>query len=160
MMVLGFNNSIYPLDHYQIRILPEWNICMFFLLGSAYYIFRDRIKYNFSILTILLVLALACSYFNLYLGACIILPYAMFYFAFSNKIKLHNTAKYGDFSYGIYIYSFPIQQSIIALAGNGIEPLRLFIYTFPVILILAYLSWHLVEKYAIDLKSKRRAGKS
>ena len=45
----------------------------------------------------------------------------MFWFAFNPAIKLSKAAKYGDFSYGVYLYAFPIQQLLVSVVP-GLTP--------------------------------------
>jgi peptidoglycan/LPS O-acetylase OafA/YrhL len=59
-----------------------------------------------------------------------------------------------DISYGIDIYSFPIQQFIIWKSGIR-SPLFLFLTAFPIICLLSFLSWKFVEKPFLNLKFKR-----
>jgi peptidoglycan/LPS O-acetylase OafA/YrhL len=61
--------------------------------------------------------------------------------------------QYGDYSYGIYIYAWPVQQSVVALI-SGINVLELCIYSFIITLLLSYLSWHCIEKKALKLKGR------
>ncbi len=67
---------------------------------------------------------------------------------FINKLL----AKLGDVSYGIYIYAFPVQQTLVHFFRfNTIELIVLSV----VISLIAWLfSWHCVEKHALRLKSK------
>jgi len=59
-----------------------------------------------------------------------------------------------DCSYGIYIYAFPVQQTVIALAGPwGFWPT--FVLAAGMTWLLAWLSWHLVEQPALRLKPRR-----
>jgi peptidoglycan/LPS O-acetylase OafA/YrhL len=61
--------------------------------------------------------------------------------------------RFGDTSYGIYIYSFPIQQLLVyALAPNTEVLLAL---SVPLSILFGYASWHLVEKRF--LRTKKRA---
>jgi peptidoglycan/LPS O-acetylase OafA/YrhL len=60
----------------------------------------------------------------------------------------------GDFSYGVYIYAFPIQQAASMLLGPGISALTLFMVSMPATLIVASISWHFVEKPALALKQR------
>jgi peptidoglycan/LPS O-acetylase OafA/YrhL len=66
--------------------------------------------------------------------------------------NLHFFNRFGDYSYGLYIYAFPIQQALI-LYFPGIRPLALFGVAFLLTLICAMLSWHLIESPALKLKS-------
>ena len=60
----------------------------------------------------------------------------------------------GDLSYGTYLWAFPLQQFVMAKAGGGLV-LNLAIVA-PVTLVLAYLSWHCIERQALRLKPTRR----
>lgn len=60
-----------------------------------------------------------------------------------------------DISYGTYIYGWPIMQLFVSLF-TGLSPLQLFLLTLAVLAPLAYLSWRLVEKPALELKGHRR----
>lgn len=70
------------------------------------------------------------------------------------KGKTNQTGKYGDFTYGIYILSFPVQQMIIAKNTTLKEPLELFGLTVLVVIPLAVLCWHLLEKKMSLLKNR------
>lgn len=59
--------------------------------------------------------------------------------------------KIGDLSYGIYIYSFVIQQLILHKFPNT-PPYIVLIISVLCVAIVAYASWHLVEKKALKLK--------
>ena len=61
--------------------------------------------------------------------------------------------KYGDYSYGMYIYAFPIQQSVAALIP-GISVLAMIVISFIITFILAFISWHVVEKKMLKYKDK------
>lgn len=64
-------------------------------------------------------------------------------------------SRYGDLSYGIFLYSFPIQQTLVwAKPTIGLHYLLLL--SLLLSLAMAWLSWHLVEKYALRLKAVRR----
>jgi len=65
---------------------------------------------------------------------------------FINKIG----SAIGDLSYGIYIYSFPVQQTLMYYFK--LSPLELMLPTFFIASTFAYFSWHFVEKRALRLK--------
>lgn len=57
----------------------------------------------------------------------------------------------GDLSYGVYIYSFPIQQMIIA-SIPCIVPRTVMVLTIVIALPVAFASWRIIEKPALGLK--------
>ena len=67
----------------------------------------------------------------------------------------------GSYSYGLYIYGFPIQQAIVHLTGTR-SPMIVLALALPLALLMAFLSWHGIEKPMQDLRrritrSNRRA---
>lgn len=132
-----------------------------FFAGSAYYMFRNKIKICFQYFIISLVLLLTAGIFGLLKEAFPILGgYIVLYLAFNQWIKLYNFNKHGDFSYGIYIYAFPIQQVIVYLSNYTINPYLLFLISMPLILVFSILSWHLIEKQCLKLRNIRVFDKS
>jgi peptidoglycan/LPS O-acetylase OafA/YrhL len=63
--------------------------------------------------------------------------------------------KYGDFSYGVYVYSFPVQQLVWHYTKTASE-LKLFALSYAVSVALGVVSWHLVESRFIKLKKHIR----
>lgn len=61
--------------------------------------------------------------------------------------------KIGDLSYGIYIYGFVIQQFILCGFPNT-PPCIVLIISMLCATLIAYASWHLVEKKALKLKER------
>ena len=61
--------------------------------------------------------------------------------------------KIGDLSYGIYIYGFPVQQTLMYYFK--LNYLELMVYSLIISYIFAYFSWHLIEKNALRLKKLR-----
>jgi len=56
-----------------------------------------------------------------------------------------------DYSYGIYIIGYPVQQTVVAYTGI-LDPWVNIAISLPIVLILACCSWNLVEKPALRLK--------
>lgn len=68
------------------------------------------------------------------------------------------TAPLGDLSYGVYIYAFPVQQTVVYLGlGRGWSFERHLALSLLATYGLAWLSWHVVEKPALRVKPKQRA---
>ena len=67
-------------------------------------------------------------------------------------------ARPGDFSYGLYLYAFPIQQLLVLYFARRLTILTLFCAAFCLALCLAVLSWYAVERPCLRLK--RRSSRS
>lgn len=95
---------------------------------------------------------------NPYLALWLILPAGVLAVGMSSWPLLRRAGRFGDLSYGIYIYAFPTQQTLIWLARGRLSDAVLLALSIAVTSVLAFLSWHLVEKRALRLKP--RAGAS
>lgn len=132
-----------------------------FFAGCCLQLFRDRLKLSRILAGMGLILAALMPY-NIYqcLIVWLFVPYASVVFAWRAP-SLIKRFKNFDYSYGIYIYAFPIQQLVSLTArerGWGfVSTLSLsVIATF----ILAAISWHLIEKPALQFKPRRLPGNS
>ena len=66
-------------------------------------------------------------------------------------LRLYN--RLGDYSYGFYLWQFPLQQWIMD-RNRHLSQSELLAWSAPVTLVLAVLSWHLVESPALRLKPR------
>ena len=64
-------------------------------------------------------------------------------------------SRFGDFSNGLYLWGFVVQQMIVAVWG-GIGPTALFFLASAGALLMAALSWHFIEKPALGLKPRAK----
>ncbi|MBW4964164.1 acyltransferase [Sulfitobacter sp. CW3] len=78
------------------------------------------------------------------------LSYGVFWLGYapSGRIRLFN--RLGDYSYGIYIYAFPLQGLAVWLWGAG-SPAGNILLSFPMVLICAVISWHWIERPALEI---------
>ncbi|MEU1752810.1 acyltransferase [Micromonospora matsumotoense] len=75
--------------------------------------------------------------------------YLVLYVAVAAPRVLRRIGRHRDYSYGIYIYAFPVQQ-VVALLGGATEGLLIYIVLSVVgTLVFAVPSWHLVERPAL-----------
>ncbi|MFC3607433.1 acyltransferase family protein [Stutzerimonas tarimensis] len=125
---------------------------IFFFSGGALYLYRKQVRWNWKIAAVLLAASLvSAGHERWMLVHTLTLPYLAIYLAHLRIPALVKAGKYGDFSYGVYIFSFPAQQLIIFW-----QP-QLALSTFMVLslvvsLTLAWFSWHLIEAPALALK--------
>lgn len=103
-------------DLYQLSVVRA---LMMFYAGVAFYVYRDHIclKLPFGIGAILLWVVLLAFKLDL-LAMFVVFPFACTYIGYGTPPKLANFAKYGEFSYGIYLWGWPIQQTLIMYAAS------------------------------------------
>ncbi|RDI99957.1 acyltransferase [Dyella solisilvae] len=87
-----------------------------------------------------------------YLALYLVLPFVVIWFGNRSTPWLSRAGRYGDLSYGIYIYAYLVQQSIIAVIGFRHGYALTLLISLLATLACAYASWHLVEKPALGLK--------
>ncbi len=125
----------------------------YFLAGSFAYAYRHDIPRNNALLSLSLVLfVLAFKLQQIDLLWPIAGSYLLFYCAYHPKVLFPKFAKHGDFSYGIYLYGWPLQQLCMLYFGPYLNPFSFFALVLPLVLIFAVASWNLVEKPALKLK--------
>lgn len=84
----------------------------------------------------------------------VLLPVAVLSFGFAHSRVLSRLLRSGDYSYGVYIYAFPIQQTIARFWPDIAIGPYLAASTVGT-LVCAVLSWHLVERRALSFKPRR-----
>ncbi len=86
-------------------------------------------------------------------AAAIGLGYGILWLSSFTFGKLRRYTNANDYSYATYLYHMPIAQVVLHFA-TGIHVVPLILITSGVVLILAYLSWELVERPALQLRHK------
>jgi peptidoglycan/LPS O-acetylase OafA/YrhL len=128
-----------------------------FFLGMALYHLRRMVPLRFSILTFLLGAA-AASHNQPWFHEAFVLAwcYGIFYLGFAQWKRFLTYNRVGDYSYGTYIYAWPIAQIVVA-SLKDCGPVLLISISLPLTLVLAALSWHLVEVKALSQKKAAAA---
>jgi peptidoglycan/LPS O-acetylase OafA/YrhL len=124
-----------------------------FFLGGAFYVFADKIRVDLRV-ALVLGLAAAATFGTAAYEAVfrVALTYGLLWFALVPAGAIRRFNLIGDYSYGIYILCFPIQQTFVML-NPQITPGWLFMCSFPAVLALAILSWHFIEHPALRRKA-------
>jgi peptidoglycan/LPS O-acetylase OafA/YrhL len=134
------------------RLLP------FYLSGVTFYLYRESLPFS-GVLAALSAAGLVVGTVVPH-GLAAALPtfgaYLLFWLAFHPRIPFHRWARRGDFSYGIYLYAFPIQQLIVKFWLPHLRPLILFAISAPLAIGAGVASWHLVEKRFLRQREARR----
>lgn len=127
-----------------------------FLAGTCFYQFRTSVQYRPAFAGLAGLLVLACM-FSSYLaepGLAIFGGYIVFWFALhAGEFRVSEFFNRTDLSYGIYLYSWPVQKVLI-FTLHGIAPMLLFCLSLPLTAAVALASWTLIERPALRLKPR------
>lgn len=129
-----------------------FRLAAFFAVGALFFVNRKFVPLNWLALFILLAITIKfhrSDYRLTLLGMSIC--YSVACVAYLPKWGWPKWM--GDYSYGIYIYGWPCQQ-LAWLAVPNTMPMQNALIACAFCLPLAVLSWHFVEKPALDLKNK------
>ncbi len=126
---------------------------MFFFFGSALYLYRQRLPWNGRIALLLLALSLLSAQTPWWLFVHVLtLPYITIYLAHLPWPRLSRFGRYGDLSYGLYIFSFPFQQLLVHWLGSQLSLPAFMLLSLAGSVVIAVVSWHLIESPALRLK--------
>lgn len=127
-----------------------------FYLGVACWLWRDLIRVNVWMLVGLGVLNAALLWIEFYyLPAQILLLVGVALWLGTKKFgALSEFTDNQDYSYGIYIMGYPVQQAVMAYTTIP-DPWHNFTVSMLFLLPIAALSWNFIEKPALLYKSKK-----
>ena len=135
-----------------LGVIPKWSRpALYFGIGVLLYLNRDNVPLDYRIA--LLAFALGFLSFGEHWFQYVFPPaliYLIFYLAYNTR-PLSTDAVVGDISYGIYIYAWPVQQ-IVAQSFPTQTPYFNMVAASLIVVPLAWLSWHGIEKRMLNYK--------
>lgn len=143
--------------HYYVSTLSR--VGLPFACGAAAYVFRDQLPLDWRPLAVLVIatglLRSTPAFFPM---LALSITYGVLWLGYLKVPGLRAYNRLGDYSYGIYIYAFPIQQ---ILAGYGVvQPMQNAFLALVLSTGCAVLSWHLVEQPSLSLRHRLRRPRS
>jgi peptidoglycan/LPS O-acetylase OafA/YrhL len=131
------------------------NLGVLFSGGSLLYLLRNHNILQFKLF--ILFLGLLFASIDLPQGFSMILwnfslIYIVIYLGFAKLPLIHKFGAKGDFSYGMYLYAFPLQQLSLYILGFDCNFNHLLILSFSLTLLFAVFSWYLIEKPVMKWK--------
>lgn len=151
--IIFFNVQITDSTNKYLRLIIDSSFLLYathFASGSVFFLFKDKIPFNkYIFIAGILLFLLASSFGFLHPALPIIWPIILLWCTI--HLPFRKFANIGDFSYGIYIYSFPIQQLATFFKLNK-EINTYFLMCFSITMTLAMISWFIVEEPALSIK--------
>lgn len=144
----AFLNKGFILSAFQLLDLG-----IFFIAGSLLAVFKFENNKYLNLIGILsfavLILSVIIGYYDNV--RYIVLPLVILCFGLKSTPIINSIGrKIGDLSYGVYIYGFPIQQSLYYYFKFNY--IQLMVYGLLLSILMGYISWHLIEKKALKFK--------
>lgn len=147
------DGNLGPLVVKAVRLHSILTNGSYFAVGAMMWVYRDRLPLEWGY-GLLAVVVAAIGYGTPVgaLGFILAVSYGSMLLAFRTPIvKLP-----GDISYGLYLYAYPMQQTVIALFGAGIGATMVSAFALPLAVGCAILSWKWIEKPALSFRKKQR----
>lgn len=125
----------------------------YFAAGVLFFLWRNEIAYHPALFIGAGMVAYFCFFSTkLVFVAPIFLTYVTLFIGLS-KLPDVPFIKTGDYSYGIYLYGFPVTQALVAWIGRGNLPfVAMVLLAAACTMLFAAFSWHGVEKHCLKLK--------
>jgi peptidoglycan/LPS O-acetylase OafA/YrhL len=126
-----------------------------FFMGSVFFVYAKRMVFSRkALLPIAAAFMLAFIYSRFFFFVYVIcFGYVVMYLAYVPGGVIRRFNRLGDYSYGTYIYAFPLQQSITAVRPD-IGIFTLFAVSLALTLPIAIASWYLLEKRMLARKAQ------
>jgi len=154
IIVLAAINILLWMAWFDDPRMAKIRFTLYFLIGAYFSLHRREITYRPLIAGILLlVLGLSMLTPCPPVAGVICIPYLALYAAHIRIPFLNTFGRAGDISYGMYIYHYPILQALIQASGNSLSLPVLCGVSFLLVLPLAFISWHMIEKRALAVKN-------
>lgn len=137
---------------YQVGGLAGHTLVMVFATGLLFYRYRDKIIYSRALFLVSLLASFALLAIPPHGDGFVALPitYVTVYLGLMNPTR-HRLLLSGDYSYGLFLYGYPIQQTVASFVDLRHAALNILI-TVPVVTLLAVFSWWCIEKPSLSLR--------
>jgi peptidoglycan/LPS O-acetylase OafA/YrhL len=143
---------------YATDVSAATSVIPYFFVGALLRLLKGRVPLR---LDVALVLCFVLSVIEAQVGQLVLaaavwlfVPYITLSFGLSATPILSSAGRFGDLSYGIYLYSFPVQQTLVYIFQNKLSGGQLIGYSAILSAVIAFVSWHVIEKNALRLKPK------
>ncbi len=138
--------------------LPDWaTLYTFFFVGSFMSFPEFKKYFNLQLATAFLACAalISLSFTKTEILLVLVLPYFVLSFGLAEKPVFGAWFTKNDYSYGLYLYGFVIQQIVFNnLKQYNLSLNVLTVICFAITFVFAFLSWHIIEKPSQKIAKK------
>lgn len=143
---------------YGTRVVDAASMWVFFGAGALLRLGHERFRGIFRTdvavgLTAAYVVVLGIQPLWALKWSWLALPYVVLTLGLASTPVLRRSARFGDLSYGIYLWAFPVQQTLVHVVGVLNMAINL-VLVASISAVLAFCSWHLVEKQSLKLRDR------
>ncbi len=143
-------------SHLNMYSYYFYDLACFFLSGAvlSFFVWKN-IRFRYVLIMILVCLVLLSLHYQVfYFTKYAFLPIIVILFGTGSIAGIRGLGdRFGDLSYGVYIYGWLIQQMLYALFSPGV--LSISLLAIPLAFLAGWLSWKFVEKPALRFKQFR-----
>lgn len=156
ILALSILLTAWSVFHHSVKVsgpVPGRALVIAFLCGVALYLFRSRVVLSIGTAALALVSAIALIYVPV-LSYFAVIPaaYLTVFLGLLTPRRIGLIEK-GDFSYGLYLFAFPIQQLHQLIMSNQGTAIGNFTFSSVLCLIYAAFSWNFVEHPILKRKN-------
>jgi peptidoglycan/LPS O-acetylase OafA/YrhL len=135
-------------DPYMVRL------AFIFSLGMLFYLYRDKVIVSGPLAILALVVFVVSMKTQSYYGVGEVMWAYLCIWA-AVRLPFHHADRFGDFSYGLYIYAFVVQQMLALYGVNAWGFVPYVVLSAMGTMVLAAASWFAVERPCLRLKALR-----
>lgn len=146
-----------PVLFYGMELHQVMLVAPYFWAGCLFWLYREHLKLTMN-MTVAMFMLLALLPPGNWMWVCswFAIPYIVLAFCTQSDHRFRLPGWLGDLSYGIYIYAFPIQQTVYLYCRAKLSIMQMIALNTILTLICSYLSWHLIENPFLRLKPRQR----
>lgn len=142
-----FAMATVPVD--PSKPLPGRILVFSFLAGVALFLYRDKVRHSYALMLLSLVASVGMlSYAPLSYLASIPVAYLTVWIGVTRPPKI----PFGDLSYGVYLFHFPVARTLWECFGDKLSWWSLTLATLAVTSVFAAISWVYIEQPIIGKK--------
>ena len=129
----------------------------FFLAGVALYTLEPYWRKKTLLWTVSIAVVFSIAWYVDWRHTALLigLPFVILYLGTQATPFIRRAGRWGDPSYGIYLYAFPIQQSVIFYTWPEAGFAGTLLLALLLTVAVAYASWHWIEKPALIFKPRK-----